>query len=493
MSGPHTELNQMRYLLELTGALSEADQKKVERAIESHGKRGKRGEFFQLLISGAVGSDLEAARRLYGRKPDSAYSHLKNRLIRAILGSLFPEPVSVTDGSTFGVRYQCRREILIGQFFIHRRAYNVARKALMVARETALAANLVAEALIVEDLLIQHFFEFKLPDSKDQKRLDVDLHTKILRSSLEVKRHYKEMAHIARFHNVREEALKASMIRILQHTPSATEAGLFPELKYWWLRSSMLYNRVRREYALALQFARELLALVQDEQVVLPLALKLDARVDAARLYLYQQENAKCERLVHTVLREAHPDSIAYLDAVELSFLMNFYEEAFESAAHKLAIALRHPKLKEFAFARQKWMYYQLNLEFMKGNYRLSLQLLSEVTEFPKYKSKWLLGYKVLELYNLTCLGDFDLVEYKLHALKQLLKRQRQYDVHRCKFICKVLSTFVRTSYNHEKTYKTYKDDLFIAWEPLNYEVVNIEMWLRRLYNMHGDEAGLSI
>ena len=82
-------------------------------------------------------------------------------------------------------------------------------------------------------------------------------------------------------------------------------------------------------------------------------------------------------------------------------------------------------------------------------------------------------------------LEEFDMIEFRIEALRKLLQRQKDKNITRVKTIFSILSTFTKTGASYKKTYLKEKANFELLiqqedaynWDPLGFEVIRFDAW----------------
>lgn len=463
----------MNYLSEMVAVLKPSETRLVEKALRTQSQNSRRWDLFKRISTGDYRSDEEVAQALYGKEPSSAFSHLKTRLYNNILEIIFPNHLPEPEDSAEQLRYECLRKILLAQFFVSREAYQNGFHTLAEAKALATQGGLLPERIMAEDMMLRMKSLLQADDEDPPVSQDVEA----LKLQLDAKQETLRLERLMERENPLPENLPA-------HVPALAarfaEALSLPPGKttFWQLRFLIHYHLACHQIPQAAQMAKRLQQLIQELDADIDQAERPQAFLLLSRVSFAAGNESGARHWLSQVFATANPASLNWLQALEQLFLLDSYARDYPAATHSLHQAMAHPKLGLSTFKACKWRYYQACMAYVSGNWHQSLQLILENKELFKYKSKWLLGLKVLEMYNFIALGKHDLVEYKLNALKQLLKRQKNHDVGRCKFLCKMIGIYLRTGCDKDATRGKLPHDSKYLWSPFSYEVVCLDTWL---------------
>ncbi len=468
----------MNYLIEIVEALQATEHRLVEKALRTQSQTGRRWDLYKMISTGACKTDEEAAMIMYGKEPSSAFCHLKTRLFNNILEVIFPCSLAQMQGQADVLKYECWRKILLAQFLVSREAYQCGNLMISEAKVLAQQVGLLAEGLILEELLLEVQVQLQAEEEEPVGAGEVDALMDALRIDLDAKQETLKLLRLQERQNLHPENLPASLHHLATRLAN-THAKASSKTRFWQLRFMLHYQLAIHQLEPAAQYATLLWQAIRDPESDIAHSDRMQALLDISNVSYRMGDVTVARQILEEVMAATHRDSLHALHALEQLFLMDFYNQDYVAAARTIEIALTHPKLTLSAFRISKWRYFHANLEFVLGNWHKSLHLVAENKELFKYKSKWLLGLKLLEMYNFIALGERELVEYKLNALKQLLKRQKDHDIGRCKYICKRIGTHLRRSQERDESAQHYPSDTMYLWTPFNFEVVSLDAWLK--------------
>lgn len=470
---------------EVMAALRPHEMVLIRKHLRNQPETGRRLEFFELVAKGDVQSDKAAAHVLYGSEPHSAYSHLKARCYGSMLNALFPKQHLLSQDMLSRSRFDCMRQLLIAQFFLDREAYRIAQRHLFTAKSLVEQQNLYPEALLVEEL-VARAFSFS-PGLLQQSSLNgsAEARHKAFRKGLQARKAYLEFERLTRQDNRHASDLQDSYQKLFPETGLPL---LSPAVEYWQRRGKALAMEACRRPVEGLAETEALYGLLENHPSHFSLEETLAPTLQHARLALLQGEIALAEALVDSLQEKTPPRSASALAALELRFRIGFLEGRQSTLDPCLSQASEHPLMDHSPFHKGLWAYFQANRQLLVGQASQALQALDECPELLKHKSKWLIGFKLAEIYAFIQMRHYDLVEYKLNALKQLLKRQKTFAIGRAKFICRILTALVRWDFNFDRGLRYLREREALAdfgtqgedWRPLGYEILRLGDFLER-------------
>lgn len=486
----------MESLKELIQCLDKAEVTLVENyfKFQNDKNNGKRLKLFRLVRDNKVDNDVQAARKIYQSAPTSAYSHLKTRLRENIINLLFPNYFKEEGNAYSRGKYECWRLLMLGQFLLSREAYSEAERNLKLALDLSKQYNLTVEKIMIDDLLTNQLSMIKKEQKKESLAPDMKQELGDLQRIMQAKKLYNKLYIADLFNTGNPDDLWQESTPILEQVKDLFERENSAEAGYWYYNLSSLINRMCDNVPHALQFALSQFELVEEDPTLFTFSRKINARLQVGKMYLYNQQPTAAKQIIEEAMDLANPETLIYLDLIEVLFQIHLYDDNIEMAEMLMEQALAHPKLEVSRLASVKWMFYRANLEFRLGNYNASLELLFENKELLRYKSKWLFGYKVLEILNFIELGKLDLVEYRVNAFKQLLKRQSKGNTDRCKYLCRVFGLVIKHNFDATQALPVYFEKLeqmpqsvnTWQWKPFGFEIVNVDRWMtsKQLHEM---------
>lgn len=458
--------------------------------VQPNGEVKRRLELFELAKAGKAGSDAEAAMAIYKGEPNSAFSHLKNRLQKDILNILLLKEGSKKYETKYAQAiFDCRRMLIEGQILIERGAYRAGEAVLLKANDLALEYELFAETMLINDLLRTTIgirkgeqaylsFEGEITDSLDK-----------LAKYLKVKDYYYRLGVLGQFSKKIEKSSLEYAKNALAEAEKDYKLTNSPLVGYFYNFLGIFYGQLSQNYDLAFDYAVDYLKLVESSPSV-----SSDTRIASANLQI-------SSIAIH---KGNYPEAISYaqkarnkfiaglfneLQAIEVMFIATFHYKDFEEAEKLMEVALQHPKIKANKQVPARWEYYKANLFFVNGKYNEAAVMLMKETELTKDKAGWLMGYRVLELMCAVEQDDLEVFDYRAESFKKLLQRNKEENVERPRLALKILGTYIKTGGDIKKAIQEEKDNIMLLsegkgeyqWDPLGFELIRFDEWLNKL------------
>lgn len=486
----------MKVLTQIVRVLKPAEVRLIRNfyKVQPNGEIKRRLELFELIKGGKANTDIEAAKAIYKSEPNSAFSHLKNRLQKDILNILLlKEGVKKYETKYAQAVFDCRRMLIEGQILIERGAYRAGEAVLLKANELAQEFELFAESLLINDLLRTNVGIRK--GEQAYLAFDEEIETNLdkLRRYLKVKDYYYRLGVLGQFSKKLDKNYKEYSKQALAEAAEHYEATNSAVIGYFYNYLGIFYGQLDKNMELAYQYALDYLKLVESSP-----AISSETRIGTANLQIASIaiSNGKYLEAKHyaTVARNKFIAGLFNeLQAIEVIFLAAFHAREYEEAERFVGVAVQHPKYKANKIVPAKWEYFKANLNFVNGQYNDAAVMLMKETELTKDKAGWLMGYRIMELMCAIEQDDLDIFDYRAESFKKLLQRQKLDDVERPRLILKVLGTFHKTGGDIKKTLQEEAENLNIlkqgkdkyVWDPMGFELIRFDTWLENYANKH--------
>lgn len=474
----------MQELKQLVNTLSKSEVRFISHYYKNDTDK-KRLKLFEMILSDKVTTDSQAAKKIYGKK-GSAYSHLKGRLRRDLMNLLlFQGGENQTTSERKIVEINVLRNILLSKILYNRNAIVMANKILGPTIDDAEEYELVAEKIIAADLLSTNlgFREGIKEYEKVSERItgDFDL--------LKNQHLAKKIRYSITLPNTFKTNDEGEYIRLAIISKDKLE-DLFnksnsPNIGYFYYLTAISYYSIVREFEKVYEFSTKMVDLVQTNS-----ALKSNVSILNANLQLYGAlvYLGKYEEALNYAIKAkdfAVPKGVNEITTIAYIFLAQFQLSIDATIETTVANAFKHPKLRSSKFIESKWIFYKAALDFKLGRFEDCLFELQKESELLKDRSGWLFGHKLLEILAYAELGEFDMIDFRIEALRKLLQRQKHKNIRRIKTVFEVLNTLVKSGYNFKATKLKDKDKFIILsegkndyfWDPLGFEIIRFDTW----------------
>lgn len=462
--------------------------------VQPNGEVKRRLELFELVKSGKATTDVEAARAIYKCEPNSAFSHLKNRLQKDVLNILLLKEGSKKYETRYAQSiFDCRRMLIEGQILIERGAYKAGEVVLLKAKELADEFELFAEAILINDILRTNIGIRKGEQAYINFGPVIEENLDKLKKYLVVKDQYYRFNFSSQSKKNVEQHLKSLIGAALSDAEDFYSTTQAATIGFYYNYLGIFYGHLFKDFDLASKYAKDYLKLVLNNP-----SISSQTRIGSANLQIasiatnkanYDEalefaKNAK-ENFITGLFNE--------LQAIEVMFITAFHKQDFTFAQSIWDMAVVHPKYKSNKQTPAKWEYFKANLLFADGQYKQASVMLMKETELTKDKAGWLMGYRILELMCAIEQGDYDIIDYRAESFKKLIQRQKEENVERPRTILKVLSTFVKMGGDVKKTFAEEKTNIELLqkgegeywWDPMGFELIRFDGWLDRIAARH--------
>ena len=481
----------MESLKEIVNSLERTEIGLIENYLKCqiNGNNGKRLKLFKLIRKRKVDSDKKAAKTLYKTVPNSTYYHLKNRLKQDVLDLLM---LNRTYGSNNSdqpytkAQFDFSRLQLLVMNLTSKEVQLETSRAITTMRFFATQHELPLESILVAEM--ETLYQEHLQSIPDTKRLILYAEEQFLvfKHVYMARMCFKNLYYAQMATERYDKNDLGNTVEVLVELKKDLDQKESVIIRYWYCLLSTMYNWIFYNYKQGIKFAVQALEVVKQHPERFSPKQTIKTKLLSAILHLQVGNYRQSEEEINQVLQNVSPDSIGYLQLLEPLVHIKFFESDVKAASGLIQEGISHPKLDRDNLRKAKWQYYQAYLEFSKGNFQESLNLLFHNKEITKYKSKWLIGCKLLELMNLIELEKYDLAEYRFEALKQLLKRQKGRNDDRIKLIRTLLGSLIKKDFDFNKTGFTCSKELKslaqksgqYRWVPFGYELVRFDRWL---------------
>ncbi len=458
--------------------------------VQPNGEVKRRLELFELVKSGKVSTDVEAAKAIYKSEPNSAYSHLKNRLQKDILNILLLKEGSKKYETKYAQAvFDCRRMLIEGQILIERGAYRAGEAVLLKANELATEYELFAEILLINDLLRTTVGIRKGEQAYLAFESEIGNSLNKLGKYLVVKDYYYRLGVLGQFSKNIEKSSRDYAKTALEEAKQHYLETQSPLVGYFYNYLGIFYGQLYQDYPLAYQYAVEYLKLVENNPSISSETRIGTANLQLASIQINQGNYHEAVDYANTAQQKFIKGLFNELQAIEVLFIATFHKKEYRQAEKLMEVAVAHPKFKANKQIPAKWDYYKANLLFVNGQYNDAAVMLVRETELTKDKAGWLMGHRILELMCAIEQGDLEVFDYRAESFKKLLQRQKEENIERPRLILKVLGTYIKMGGDIKKTLADESTNLALlregqneyAWDPMGFELIRFDEWLDKL------------
>lgn len=457
--------------------------------VQPNGEVKRRLELFELAKAGKASTDAEAAMAIYKQEPNSAFSHLKNRLQKDVLNILLLKEGSKKYETKFAqAGFDCRRMLIEGQILLERGAYRAGEAVLLKARDLAAEYDLYAEGVQINDILRTNIGIRKGEQAYLSFAPVIADHLNKLEKYLIVKDHYYKINLTSQFKKNFEKQSKAPLEAALLEAEKYYKETESATIGYYYNYLGIFYGHFIGDYNLAEKYAKDYLLLVEKYPAISSDTRIATANLQIASIAMNKNDFPSAINYANIARKRFITGLFNELQATEVLFVALFHNKDYEKALGLIDMAAAHPKYNANKQIPAKWNYYKANLDFVNGNYNDAAVMLMKETELTKDKAGWLMGYRVMELMCAVEQDDLDIFDYRTESFKKLLQRNKEENVERPRLALKILGTYIKTGGDIKQTMQDEKKNIDLLktgkgehqWDPMGFELIRFDEWLDR-------------
>ncbi|MDX2303546.1 MAG: hypothetical protein NW226_12140 [Microscillaceae bacterium] len=472
----------MEDLIKLVASLKAKEIQLIKNYFyHKHGHLNKKLQLFELLCSGMVKSDLEAAKIIYKKKPDSGFCQLKKRLKEEILNFLVfqyleSHQAEIPQESEFYYqKLHWQAKVLMDR--------NLDEEALKLQR-TADCLNenctFLNTQFSTHDALLNSIFlheDVTLNWFSPEKRAKY-LH---VQDTLAQAKMFSFHLMVQNYHHVCDKYHKVDEAD-LSNLEEQTQRWATPALDYWYLLSMANFYYSRQDYHNAWEQGQAACKLIRQHS-----ELRGNQYLGFLQLHFgllcfvqnHLKESAKYTQEAILLFNQ----EIGYRHkAQELQYLiflkMNLLAQAKQALMRNFELLKKENPIRFY--------YLEALLAFKENNFKQSIRILNQANLPQKKKPEYCLGYKLLEIINNIELKYFDTVEYKVESFRKLILKYKDSSTDRYENIFKLLKSLCHCAFNFKhpslkncaEMTNLQKAELNFLWNPFHYEFIRFDEWL---------------
>lgn len=478
----------MKELKQIYKSLLPAEVSYLKEHYRLRGKR-RRIKLLTILEIPEQPDNAEAAKQIYrDGEAASTFTHLKERVKQDMLILLMLQDTERHSKSAYRqAEIECRKLIVEGDILLKKGIYAPATKALEKSVKLATTYELVNEKIMAEDLIRTHLGFREGAKKYEAYHQSITESYQLLGDMLEVKKLYYRILLPNLFSpNITQEYIEQCreayerMEQIYARSQSANVAY------YMYLTGLYYYTFINKWDQAAIQ-AQRLLIVVEKEPAITSYLRIANAQLQTASILmkLYEFEEAASHAQVAVDIFKG--GAMNELVSLEQLFLAAFNAHQNEVYNQALDRALAHAKIRSSDMLYGKWLFYKAAAKFRDGEMEDALNTLYADNTLLKDKAGWLFGHRLLEIMILMERKDYELIDFRIEALRKLLQRQKHKSITRIKTTFQILHIFVKEGYSYKVTLSEAKTQLELLesnndqyfWDPLGYEVIRFDNWFK--------------
>lgn len=461
----------------------------VEYLREQYRLKGKQRRLRLLSILEAPNQpDNAATAKLIYNKGEvaSTFTQLKERVKQDMLTLLMLQDNERHSKSAYRqAEIESRRLIVEGDILLKKGIYAPATKALEKAVKLAETYELVNEKIMAEDLIRTHLGFREGPKKYEAYGQSIANSYQLLGEMLEVKQLYYSILLPNLFSpNITQEYIQQCrqayerMEAIYARSKSANVA-------YYMYLTGLYYYTFISKWGLAAVQAQKLLKVVEREPAITSYLRIANAQLQTASILMKLYQFAEAAEHAQVAVDIFKGGAMNELVSLEQLFLAAYNAQQHDVYQQALERALSHSKIRSSDMLYGKWLLYKAAANFRLGQMEQALTDLYADNALLKDKAGWLFGVRLLEIMILMERKDYDLIDFRIEALRKLLQRQKHKAITRVKTIFQILHIFVKEGYSYKHTLTEAHAQLALLesntdqyfWDPLGFEVIRFDNW----------------
>lgn len=480
----------MEKLINLIGSLKPAEIQLIEDffAIRNNKtlKKNKKLQLFQFILNGKVKNKEDAFKFLFKKKCDSSLCRLKKILQKDILDVIMVSSFSSRQEANHDEEIECHKFLLQGKILLSRGLPDQGIPILKKVSQIAEKYEFPNIKLASDDILRTYVGLRSGFNSYVSYNRGIQKSFEVYEKILDAKENYLTV--IPKLFND-DQSLENKCSKILQpEMLEKMEKGFnnsdSKKVKYWYYMMAIQFYLERKEYAKAKEPADLVDEIINTDPIKFSNREKSQVNIELAKICIHLKEYQKAVKFAEIATKYFNPNTLDFLNALHLLFFAYFRKGDYIQALNIVEEAQRHKHLCTIRIQPAVWSIFKAAVFFMQGEFRLSNNVILSQDKWPKERSLWLVGSKLLELVNILELRDYDWFEFKLESFRKLLSHFDLEQVKRCKIIYNLLRTLIKHCGNFNLAAFQENNHLLLldqkgdlGWDPLGYEVVNISGW----------------
>ena len=482
----------MKYLCELIHSFTEEESELiVKHYLLKRNSYSKRLKLFNMIRHEEIKDDRAAAKRLYNRAPNAAFSQLKKRLREDILNLMLVFNLQ-SDGFCGYMEAEIRASKLIlqGKILIKRGLADAGT--LLLKKAFTLAGEYEAfevQALAYEALKSYSDNNDVIPELHDME-MQFSKNVDILYDLINLRiTNLASLGHVSAT-PVDDLTEKLTALPLTDHQVGFQAPDRSSRLKFQYTMKLTEEFCQQKMYQRAREAAEEILPILDHENQVLTPGQKGVYYLQFAEILLCLQFYKESVFYAQKACKYLKPLHDRHLSTLLLQFRGYFYLQNTEDAARVLeqivyVVEASCSKLKNECELFRAW------LAFLQEDTKESIKLLNNCFKLSGNYTVVSLNGKLLELMNLLKMKDFGWFDYKLDSFrKYLYNSPSDLNVSRFKLLYKLFSALKSGQYDKEVLREEKCQELLqslnecgkpSSWNPMGQELMPAQQWLLQL------------
>ena len=480
----------MKYLCELIHSFSEEESELiVKHYLLKRNSYSKRLKLFNMIKHEGVKDDRVAAKRLYNRAPNAAFSQLKKRLREDILNLLLTFNLQSDNFCSYmEAEMRASKLILQGKILIKRGLSDAGT--LLLKKAFNLAGSYEAfevQALAYEALKSYSDNNDDIPELHDME-LEFSKNVDILYDLINLRITHAE-SEADEFHEPEIQGIQEHLTpfpyneQVVCHQDPHRSA----RLQFQYTMKLTEEFRQQKMYQRARETAEEILPILDHENQVLTPGQKGIYYGQFAEILMCLRFYREAVFYAEKSCRYLKPMHERHLASMIIQFKGYFYQHETDDAAVMLD---RIGEMLEATCPKRinEYELYRAWLAFLNEDTKASIKLLNKCFKLSGSYTIVSLNGKLLELLNLLKMKDFSWFDYKLDSFRKYLQSAPEHlNLARFQLIFKLFNALKLNKYNlqtledgkpSEMLRLLSEADQPTSWSPLQQELIRVECWL---------------
>ncbi len=482
----------MKNIVPIVNSLDNKEKRLIRKflSIKTNGMEKKKLQLFDLIVNQKVASDKEASFVLYQSEPNSSFSHLKKRLKKDLLNFILLQDSKNISSERVKSEIECRRMFLQGQLLVQRGVYSEGERVLNDALKLAESYEMFAEILVIRDYLRTTSGFRKGIETYQKYTETMDYQHAELGKWLKVRQYYYQVSLLNEFKGNKKINLEHETAAILKDLDAYDEKESSERFLFWFYVSKMHNHNISKEFVEADRYARNLLNLFSEDSMMKTKSNQGGVLKDVVYINLNLGNHKDAVKYANQAIDNFRKGMVNELRAMDYLFFAHLRNQDYANAETTIQKALQHKQINAGnKLIKARWLFFQSNLEYLKGNHKEAARSLRTNDHITSDKSGWNLGCRLLEMMIDMEENDLFLVDYKLKNFNRLLspKNTQTENIERARLIARVIRLFIKHRGNFNETFEIAKNEIQaledgdgqLFWDPMGYEVIRFDKWFR--------------
>ncbi len=454
--------------------------------VKKNGEQNRKLELLNLIVGKKVTTDLEAAKKIYKKAPDSKFSHLKKRLRKDILAILLLPEASQQYRALNAQNYlACEKLITQGRILVHRQLLQQADKLLLKALQIAQDYEFPHLEIQARIHLRRNKTWLEGPPAFDKYNDGIAACFQLYQEIIKAEEYHSRFWHPYFLAENNETELIKNAQKYVQKLKELHEKSSSKVVAaYYYDATIAYYNQFIYQPTKAIPFIHQYIAIAQNGKKVDETALP-KAYVQLLFAYIAIGNYQEAITLKETALQYSPPHTVNHYKMMIVYFHAHLYLAQYQEAAQCLATNFQNKMGKVVTPITVESHFYQAYLHFYQKQYPQAQEALLKCTEMTKNKADGAIAYKLLQIYIAFEQQEYYHLSFELENFRKLIEREKQ-GVARAKIIHKIAAALLRHNGDFQKIRETEQTALQklttakgeLVWDFSRYEVLRFEEWI---------------